>query len=118
MEGVGRHAQRCQDRHEGATRERLRCLCPTRGNEAGEGRWLQGVQACVLGKRQPGSVNAPAVPVWLLADTFIFPLQKLAQVFNMEWKSIPNRITISYVSGLGSRIIKVSIKGENNLGEK
>lgn len=33
------------------------------GSEAGEGRWLQVVQACVLGKRQPGSVNTPAVPV-------------------------------------------------------
>ena len=34
----------------------------------------------------------------------------------MEWKSTPNRITISYVSGLGSRIIKVSIKEKNDLG--
>ena len=34
----------------------------------------------------------------------------------MEWKSTPNRITVSYVSGLGFRIIKVSIKGKNNLG--
>ena len=45
--------------------------------------------------------------------TFIY---KAAQVFNMEWKSTPNRITISYVSGLGSRIIKVSIKEKNDLG--
>ena len=115
-EGEGKHAQRCQGRREGPTRGRLRCLCPTRWSEAGEGRQPQVVQACVLGKRQPGTVTTPAVPVWLPADTFVFPLQKLAQVFDMEWKSTPNRITVSYVSGLGFRIIKVSIKGKKNLG--
>ena len=51
VKGAGKHAQRAQDRREGATREGLRCLCPTRGSEAGEGRWPQMVQACVLGKR-------------------------------------------------------------------
>ena len=61
-EGEGKHAQRCQGRREGATRGRP-LLVSDEVKRGWGGETASGGPGLCVGKRQPGTVTTPAVPV-------------------------------------------------------